>query len=207
MARSRAVLDARVSADYPRAAIFSPVCWRSSMVEHLICNEVVGGSSPFASSAAPPRSQAAGAGGSRAPATTALPDRQARPIGLRPDGGSHGRESRCGGVPERPKGADCKSAGSRLRRFESFPLHHPDPARSSPVRHSGVVQCNSMCGNSSAARASAFQAEGRGFESRFPLHTPNGKPGGAARRDHSPRIHGRPGHADTCQGDGKRRKS
>lgn len=29
-----------------------------------------------------------------------------------------------GGVPERPKGADCKSAGERLRRFESFPLHH-----------------------------------------------------------------------------------
>src|SRR5262249_61976159 len=28
-----------------------------------------------------------------------------------------------GGVPERPKGADCKSAGLRLRRFESFPLH------------------------------------------------------------------------------------
>ena len=29
-----------------------------------------------------------------------------------------------GGVPKRPTGADCKSAGSRLRRFESFP-HHP----------------------------------------------------------------------------------
>ncbi len=29
-----------------------------------------------------------------------------------------------GEVPEWPKGADCKSAGSRLRRFESFPLHH-----------------------------------------------------------------------------------
>ena len=27
-------------------------------------------------------------------------------------------------MPERPKGADCKSAGSRLRRFESFSLHH-----------------------------------------------------------------------------------
>ena len=27
-----------------------------------------------------------------------------------------------------------------------------------------------MSGNSSGARASAFQAEGRGFESRFPLH-------------------------------------
>ena len=29
-----------------------------------------------------------------------------------------------GGVPEWPKGADCKSAGVRLRRFESFSLHH-----------------------------------------------------------------------------------
>ncbi|CAK0745812.1 hypothetical protein CCP4SC76_1650010 [Gammaproteobacteria bacterium] len=28
-----------------------------------------------------------------------------------------------GGVPERPMGADCKSAGLRLRRFESSPLH------------------------------------------------------------------------------------
>src|SRR3954465_253670 len=28
-----------------------------------------------------------------------------------------------GGVPKRPTGADCKSAGLRLRRFESFPLH------------------------------------------------------------------------------------
>ena len=32
-----------------------------------------------------------------------------------------------------------------------------------------------MSGNSSAARASAFQAEGRGFESRFPLHLPAGE--------------------------------
>src|SRR5262249_48460250 len=56
-----------------------------------------------------------------------------------------------GEMPERPKGADCKSAGARLRRFES----------SSPHQTEG--------GNSSVARASAFQAEGRGFESRFPL--------------------------------------
>ena len=30
-----------------------------------------------------------------------------------------------GEVPEWTKGADCKSAGLCLRRFESFPLHHP----------------------------------------------------------------------------------
>ena len=29
-----------------------------------------------------------------------------------------------GGVPKWPTGADCKSAGSRLRRFESFPHHN-----------------------------------------------------------------------------------
>ena len=32
--------------------------------------------------------------------------------------------SSSGGVPEWPKGADCKSVGLRLRRFESSPLHH-----------------------------------------------------------------------------------
>src|SRR5204862_4148726 len=55
-----------------------------------------------------------------------------------------------GGVPEWPKGADCKSAGVSLRRFESFPHH-------------------SARGRSSVGRASAFQAEGRGFEPRRPL--------------------------------------
>jgi hypothetical protein len=35
------------------------------------------------------------------------------------------RENAGGGeVPKRPNGADCKSAGSCLRRFESSPLHH-----------------------------------------------------------------------------------
>src|SRR5690242_7820357 len=62
-------------------------------------------------------------------------------------------------MPERPKGADCKSAGSRLRRFESFSLHQPPG--------------NETRGNSSAGRASAFQAECHGFESRFPLHRKN----------------------------------
>ena len=33
------------------------------------------------------------------------------------------RGDRRGGVPEWPKGADCKSAGDSLRRFESFPHH------------------------------------------------------------------------------------
>jgi hypothetical protein len=59
-----------------------------------------------------------------------------------------------GGVPERPKGAGCKPAGLRLHRFESYPLH----------------QC--FAGVAQLARALAFQAKGRGFESRLPLHFP-----------------------------------
>jgi hypothetical protein len=54
-----------------------------------------------------------------------------------------------GQVPKWPNGAGCKPAAETLRRFESFPAH--------------------LGGNSSVGRASAFQAVGRGFESRFPL--------------------------------------
>src|ERR1700733_6062783 len=56
-----------------------------------------------------------------------------------------------GGVPKRPTGADCKSAGLRLRRFESYPLHHEgveSKTADSVVRieYSGVIQggCSSM---------------------------------------------------------------
>jgi hypothetical protein len=60
--------------------------------------------------------------------------------------------AKSGGVPERSKGADCKSAG------DAFGGSNPPPSTIAKKR-----------GNSSVARASAFQAEGRGFESRFPL--------------------------------------
>ncbi|KAF0158613.1 MAG: hypothetical protein FD159_1046 [Syntrophaceae bacterium] len=59
-----------------------------------------------------------------------------------------------GGVPERPKGADCKSAGG------AYGGSNPPPSTSF---------YEWVSGSSSGARASAFQAEGRGFESRFPL--------------------------------------
>ena len=65
-----------------------------------------------------------------------------------------------GEVPEWPKGADCKSAGVSLRRFESSPLHMNCGDHHMTSFHAGIAQL---------ARASAFQAEGRGFESRFPL--------------------------------------
>ena len=61
--------------------------------------------------------------------------------------------SSLGEVAEWSKAADCKSAGVSLRRFESCP-----PQR---FYFAGVAQL---------ARASAFQAEGRGFESRLPLN-------------------------------------
>ena len=85
-------------------------------------------------------------------------------------------------MPEWLKGADCKSAGERLRWFESIRHHH----RARPL---GLIQLadfwglkvrctgcehprrffSRSCGRSSVGRASAFQAEGRGFEPRRPL--------------------------------------
>jgi hypothetical protein len=61
------------------------------------------------------------------------------------------KEGKQGEVPEWPKGADCKSAG------DAFEGSNPSLS---------TIFC---CGNSSVGRAQAFQAWGRGFESRFPL--------------------------------------
>jgi hypothetical protein len=115
--------------------------WRSSTVEHLICNQAVVGSIPIAS----------------------FED-------------AVGRTARrtSGEVPEWPKGADCKSAGVSLRRFESSPLHTEERrARpsSTAIEDETTVQ-EVDAGIAQLVRASAFQAEGRGFESRFPLHAP-----------------------------------
>ena len=125
--------------------------WRSSVVEQLTCNQQVGGSNPFASS-----TDFEGAGE----------------------------------VAEWTKAADCKSAGASLRRFESFPPHHLQNAgfrisheltkmgtdkrgRIFVNSHALVANQKSaidLAGVAQLARASAFQAEGRGFESRLPLH-------------------------------------
>ena len=73
-------------------------------------------------------------------------------VGSNPSIGSFVNIDLFGKIPKRPTGADCKSAGLRLRRFESCSSH---------------FFC--LSGSSSVDRASAFQAEGRGFESRLPL--------------------------------------
>jgi hypothetical protein len=136
--------------------------WRSSVVEQLICNQQVGGSNPFASS-----------------------NNMMQDTGFIMDHESCISFSR-GEVAEWTKAADCKSAGASLRRFESCPPHHSfrfkdkefatefteriekvylnkilkSPVFSVAISEAGVAQL---------ARASAFQAEGRGFESRLPL--------------------------------------
>ncbi len=73
-----------------------------------------------------------------------------------------GKSSCNGGVPEWPNGADCKSADLCLRWFESIRPH------SSAGIPAGFTR---KCGSSSAGRAIAFQAIGREFEPRLPLHS------------------------------------
>src|SRR5256884_9496548 len=123
----------------------------AQLVEQLICNQQVKGSSPFVSSRC--------RRGTTLPRPFSSSEGHTHPApwerGVRCHWGRKtdlGERERCrrGGVPEWPKGADCKSAGVSLRRFESFPHH-------------------SARGRSSVGRASAFQAEGRGFEPRRPL--------------------------------------
>ena len=79
--------------------------WRSSGVEQLICNQPVGGSNPFASSG---RNASQWVRWSSDTLHLANANESKTDIGE---------------VPERPKGADCKSAGVGLRRFESSPPH------------------------------------------------------------------------------------
>ena len=64
-----------------------------------------------------------------------------------------------GGVPEWSKGSDCKSDGSAFGGSNP-PLSTIFTSKTKLVSKAGIAQL---------ARASAFQAEGRGFESRFPL--------------------------------------
>ena len=101
-----------------------------------------------------------------------------------------GDDSCCGNgqLPEWPNGADCNSAVFRLRWFESITAHE----RKFKLQISGIFAISESrskvyfgyversknlaifeenCGSSSVDRALAFQAEGRGFEPRLPLHS------------------------------------
>ena len=70
-------------------------------------------------------------------------------------------ERRRGGVPEWLKGADCKSAGVSLRRFESFPHHFVGRAgvaqlvehQPSKLRVAGSSPVARFCSRSSVGRA------------------------------------------------------
>ncbi len=88
----------------------------AQLVEQLICNQLVGGSSPSA-----------------------------------------GSFFYVGGILKRPTRTDCKSVGF------TFAGSNPAPPTID------LVKCHQICGSSSVGRASAFQAECRGFESRLPL--------------------------------------
>ncbi len=82
-----------------------------------------------------------------------------------------------GEVAEWSKAADCKSAGVSLRRFESCPPHSSlaEFVRVGYLKLYALINSQiellevQIAGVAQLARASAFQAEGRGFESRLPL--------------------------------------
>ena len=68
-----------------------------------------------------------------------------------------------GGLPEWPKGADCKSAG--------YAFDGSNPSPSTPCMNLRIgATAHPTRGSSSVGRASAFQAERRRFESGLPLH-------------------------------------
>ena len=91
----------------------------------------------------------------------------------------HGVVDFSGGVPERPKGTDCKSVGDAFGGSNPPPSTTDDDRDGMPLFllgcSAGGQASVKKSGNSSIGRASAFQAEGRGFETRFPLQTASGK--------------------------------
>ena len=133
--------------------------WRSSMVEHLPCKQVVAGSSPVASSTA---------GQSPTPREfTSTSEPEEGQHGTLSDSQHERREiaHRLGGLPEWPKGADCKSAGSTPSMVR---IHHPPqrPNRRPTGRAraaAGVAQLvellpskQNVAGSSPVSRSSRF---------------------------------------------------
>src|SRR3954464_16021472 len=92
------LVDTVSSADYPKCLAKIRSADVAQLAEHLICNQAVASSS-LAVSSGPEQWMKRGVVG-------------------------RWNELVCvGGVPKWPTGADCKSAGASLRRFESFPHH------------------------------------------------------------------------------------
>src|SRR5437773_9349764 len=114
------------------------------MVEQLICNQQVKGSSPFVSSL--PKNEEF-----EEPTNPARGDTR----GLL--SGEVSRGEGAVGCPSGQREQTVNLPRLALRRFESFPHHF-------------VAR-----GRSSVGRASAFQAEGHGFEPRRPLCTKNAR--------------------------------
>jgi hypothetical protein len=115
------------------------------MVEQLICNQQVAGSTPIASSCGP----------------FGIVTEEDKRSGEKRRPKRSGHLVLCayfyGGVPERSKGPDCKSGAT------GFEGSNPSPSTQS-------AHGRRPCGSSSVGRAPAFQAGCRGFDPRLPLH-------------------------------------
>src|SRR5213595_2718307 len=119
------------------------------MVEQLICNQQVKGSSPFVSSL--PKNKKF-----EDPTNPAPSDTGGLLSGEVSSGEGEGRGRGAVGCPSGQREQTVNLPRLALRRFESFPHHF--------VAHGARAR-----GRSSVGRASAFQAEGHGFEPRRPL--------------------------------------
>ncbi len=157
------------------ALVASVVCVHAGvaqLVERRFCKPRVGGSSPFASS----RWELVTSGSKRGFVRGG--------IDHRPSSTRNRRD--LGGVPEWLKGADCKSAGLRPTKVRILPS--PPRSLGEAERSTALGVATTDGGNSSAGRASAFQAEGRGFESRFPLQIRGNAPRARASRRRAPAV-------------------
>ena len=93
---------------------------------------------------------------------------------------AHARGRWSAGIPKRPKGADCKSVGICLRRFESFSRHGVRRTsyvvRTTTTADRAVVQLNTCLLSSVAERAMSRPATSRQSEEPKALHGKEGVP-------------------------------
>ena len=191
--RRRASLSPRIAGEFASVIVRRSPSWAgvAQSVEQRFCKPQVMGSSPLASSKAGARwgpgtdpfhpiasalsSLAASAWQRRfenespaaTPTTIRSSDSERKGDGS-PRAHFHPPEPRnrrrsAGEVPKRPNGADCKSAGSRLRRFESSPLHHGVSTVESTAEKLGAIHQSQ---HPSAGRASTSSSSTRRFRGR-----------------------------------------